>query len=120
MTKVVQLRILPLSHIHTRSPNLFFRSLSFFFILVNVEVTELISVLSRSNNVHKLAQLVLLQELLGQVLEVALAEVDVTDDGDLGGVALDFDGLAELAGFAVDLELVVQEVFLKKRVKFII
>ena len=63
---------------------------------------------------HEIAQLVLFQELLGQVLEVTLAEVDVTDDGDFAAVALDFDGGAELTGFTVDLELVVHEVFLKR------
>lgn len=62
---------------------------------------------------HEITQLILLQELLGQVLEVTFAEVDVTDDGDFAAVALDFDGGAELTGFTVDLELVVQEVFLK-------
>ena len=62
---------------------------------------------------HEITQLVLLQELLGQILKVAFAEVNVTDDGDFAGVAFDFDGRAELTGFTVDLELVVQEVFLK-------
>ena len=58
--------------------------------------------------------MVLLQEFLGQILEVALAEVDVTDDGDFAAVTLDFDRRAELTGFTVDLELVVHEIFLKR------
>lgn len=95
------------------SMNLLFSNF-LFIILVNVEVTELISVLGRGNNVHEIAQLVLFQELLGQVLEVTFAEVDVSEDGDFAAVALDFDGGAELTGFTVDLELVVQEVFLKE------
>ena len=61
---------------------------------------------------HEVTELVLLQELLRQVLQVTLAEVNVADDGDLAGVALDFDGRAELTGLSVNLELVVQEVFL--------
>lgn len=40
--------------------------------------------------------------------------MDVSEDGDFAAVALDFDGGAELTGFTVDLELVVQEVFLKE------
>ena len=93
---------------------LFFRSFNFFFfVLVNVEVTELIRILSRGNDVHEITQLVLLQELLGQVLEVTLAEVDVSDNSDFTTVTLDFDGLTELSGFAVDLELVMEEIFLK-------
>ena len=82
--------------------------------MVNVEVAKLISFLISSNDVHEITQLVLLQELLGQVLQVTLGEVDVTDDGNLGIGAADFDGGGELAGLAVDLELVVQEVFLQE------
>lgn len=63
---------------------------------------------------HEITQLILFQEFLGQVLEVTFAEVDVSNDGDFAAVALDFDGGAELTGFTVDLELVVQEVFLKR------
>lgn len=82
------------------------------FIIVNVEVAQLISLLISSNDVHEVTQLVLLQELLGQILQVALAELDGAVDEDLGTVTTDGDSLAELAGLAVDLELVVQEVFL--------
>lgn len=89
-----------------RKRNLFLRSLGF-LVLVNVEVTELIRIFGRGNDVHEIAQLVLLQELLCQVLEVALAEMDVTNDGDLATVTLNFDGLTELTGFSVDLELIV-------------
>lgn len=82
--------------------------------MIDVEVTELVGFLISSNNVHEITQLVLLQELLGEVLQVALGELDVTNDSDLGIGALDFDGVGELAGLAVNLELVVQEVFLQK------
>jgi hypothetical protein len=64
--------------------------------------------------VHEIAKLVLLQELLGQVLEVTLAEMDVSNDGDFAAVAFDFNSLAKLTGFTVDLEFVVHKVFLQE------
>lgn len=97
--------------------NLFIRTLGFFFffILIDVEVAKFVGVLGGGDDVHELAQLVLLQELLGEVFEVTLAEMDVSNHGNLAAVTLDFDGLAELTGFTVDLEFVMQKVFLEKK-----
>lgn len=55
----------------------------------------------------------LLQELLGEVLEVALREGSGGDNGDLGVVATgDSDGFTEVVGAAADLDAVVQELLL--------
>lgn len=83
---------------------------------------------NREHVPNPVTELVLLQELFGQVLEVALREGDVRSDGEFVGVACvevsfkcgfngivkhtitgDFDGFAELASLALDLYAVVEE-----------
>lgn len=88
--------------------------LFFFVILVDVEVTELIGVLVRGDDVEPVTKLVLLQELLSQVLQVSLGVSNSGRDDDLGaaGVTGNFNtGGAELTGLTIDLEAVVEEVF---------
>jgi hypothetical protein len=74
----------------------------------DVGVGEGESVLRGGDNAHEAAADVLLEVLLGQVLDVALREGDRRRDGELGRLALERDGLAELAGLAVDLDAVVE------------
>lgn len=58
---------------------------------------------------QEISQLLLLQVLLGQVLEVSLGERKLSVDDDLGLVSGDGHLAAELTGLAVDLDSVVQE-----------
>ena len=50
-----------------------------------------------------------LEVLLSEVLEVSLGEGDCHVDGDFLFIGLDQDGLAELAGFAVDFYPLLEE-----------
>lgn len=58
---------------------------------------------------QEITKLGLLQELLGQVLQVALGERKFSSDDDLGLVGGDLNLAAKVAGLAVDLDAVVQE-----------
>jgi hypothetical protein len=60
----------------------------------------------------------LLQELLGEVLEVPLREGDGRGDRELAGsLTLELDVLAELAGLALDLDVVHQELLVRGSVE---
>lgn len=52
--------------------------------VLDVVEAELVGVLGRSNDTNPVAEGVLLQELLGEVLEVALRDGDVRSDGQVG------------------------------------
>jgi hypothetical protein len=87
---------------------------SLFVILIivivgNVEVTELVGVLVRGNNTEPVAELVLLEELLCKVLEVALGEVLVGGDGDLIIAAVDDHLVGETTSAALNLDAIVKE-----------
>ena len=76
----------------------------------DVEVAELIGTLVRGNDTEPVAELVLLEELLGKVLEVTLGELLVGGDGDLGVITTD-DGdlVGQTTGAALDLDAIVEE-----------
>lgn len=75
-----------------------------------VYVLDLEARLGRGNHTEPVTELSTLQELLGEVLEVALREGDRGLDPDLAlALARDLHDIAELAGLAVDLDAVVQE-----------
>jgi len=76
---------------------------------VDVEVAELVGGLVGGDHVEVIAELLLLQVLLGEVLEVSLGEGGFSSDEKLGAVAGDGYCLAEHAGLAVDLDAVVKE-----------
>jgi hypothetical protein len=81
-----------------------------FLILHDIEEPKLIHALTGGHYTQPVTKLLLLQELLGQVLEVAAGELDVRDDFDL--IAADLgDGhiVPEIAGAAFDLDAVMQE-----------
>ncbi|GIL85124.1 hypothetical protein Vretimale_9978, partial [Volvox reticuliferus] len=86
------------------------------FIIRNVEVSELVDVpvLVRGNNAQPVAHVVLLQVLLGEVLEVPLAEVRLRSDSHFGLVLSHFNGVAKYTSLAVHLDLIKQK-FLKGR-----
>ncbi len=78
-------------------------------VLVDVEVAELVGGGAGRNNVEPVADLLLLEELLRQVLEVALGEGAVSGDGELVAIAGNGDSTREVAGLAVDLDALVEE-----------
>jgi hypothetical protein len=82
-------------------------------IVSNVEVTELEGLLVSGNDTEPVTDLVLLQELLGEVLEVTLGESNVSDNGDLViSRTRDSDGFTEVVGTAINLDTVVKVLFL--------
>lgn len=90
-----------------------FSLLSLFLILANVEVAKLISLLIAGNNVEPVTELVLLQELLSQILQVTLGVSNAhTSDSNLAtaGITANLNGVTKLTSFAINLELVMEEV----------
>ena len=75
----------------------------------NVEELELVDTLGGGDDAQPVAELHLLQELLGEVLEVAARQVVVGNDLDLAVTDLgDLNGLAQVADTALDLDALVQ------------
>lgn len=66
---------------------------------------------------QEITQLLLLEVLLGQVLQVSLGERKLSSDDDLGLVTGNGDLGAEITGFAVDLDSVVKELLEGGRVE---
>jgi hypothetical protein len=77
--------------------------------LLYVEVLDLVRALVGSNHIQKLPQAVLLQVLLGEVLQVALGKTDVGLDADSLVVTVHLHVLAEVAGPAADLDACSEE-----------
>lgn len=88
----------------------------FFIIIVGAdsEVTEFVQVLVVGDNTDPIAETVLLQVFLGQILQVTLGEVDVRVDVDLHLLSLHGNIAAQVSGLAVDLEALLQELLLQK------
>lgn len=68
------------------------------------EVAQLVRVLFVGHHTDPVAQTVLLQVLLGQVLEVCLGKVNVGADNELQLGALEGDVVAQVVHLAVDLK----------------
>merc|ERR550525_2233284 len=81
-------------------------------LIVDLEVSELVAVLGASHHTQPVPQVVLLQILLGEVLEVSLGERDVGGEGQLGLLPLHGELLAKVAGLAGNLDTLL-EVFLE-------
>lgn len=76
----------------------------------NVEELEAVLSLGGGDDTQPVAKLLLLEELLSQVLEVATAEVLVSHDLDLSiSEVVDDDVLAEVTGAAIDLDALLEE-----------
>lgn len=92
-----------------RVKNLLVILLLLFFTLVDVEVLELEGLLVSGNDTEPVTELVLLQETLGEVLEVTLGERNVGSDGDLGiSTTGNLDGITKVVGAALDLDAIVK------------
>ena len=92
-------------------PNIVAASLIVFFLIlfiVNLEVSEFIGVAGRRHHPEPIPQVVLLEVLLGQVLEVALGEGH--GGGDHQAVLLPGQGdvLAQVAGLASNLDALLE------------
>ena len=73
-------------------------------LIVDLEVSELVAVLGVGNHSQPVSQVVLLQVLLGEVLQVSLGEGDVGGEGNLGLLPLHGELLAKVAGLAGNLD----------------
>jgi hypothetical protein len=89
------------------------------FIVISIKIgimSNLVSVLGAGHNAKPVSQRVALQELLGQVLQIALGELLLGGDHYLGLGSLHFDTAGgQLIGFAVDFDPLVQERLLRGR-----
>jgi hypothetical protein len=84
--------------------------LSLLLILVDVKVAELIGLLASANNADPVTELVLLQKLLGQVLDVTLAVMLLGTDSDDRLFTTNRDDFAEITGLYGDLDAVMEVV----------
>ena len=76
----------------------------------NIEELQAVLALARAHHTQPIPQLLLLQELLCQVLEVAAGELLVRDDLNAAIAKVgDGDGVAEVTGAALDLDALLQE-----------
>ena len=74
------------------------------FVIVDLEVSELIRVLGGGNDTEPVPQIVLLQVFLGQILQIPLAEGNSGSENDLVLFTAKSHILAKVAGFARDLK----------------
>lgn len=74
----------------------------------DLEVSQFVGVLGTGNDVQEITKLLLLQVLLGQVLQVSLGEWKFSSDVNLSLLTGDLDLGAKVASLAVDLDAVVQ------------
>ena len=76
----------------------------------NIEELQAVLALARADHAQPVAQLLLLEKLLRQVLEVAAGELLVRDDLDAAVAQVaDADGVAQIAGAALDFDALLQE-----------
>merc|ERR1719385_223472 len=73
-------------------------------VVVDLEVSQLVAVLGVGNHTQPVPQVVFLQVLLGEVLKVALGEGGGGGDGNLVLLPDKSDLLAEVVGFATNLD----------------
>ena len=73
-----------------------------------IELTYLFSYLGVGNNTEPVPKVVLLQVLLGQVLQIPLGKGNVGGDVDGGAINSQGHGIAEGAGLTTNLDLLLQ------------
>ena len=79
------------------------------FLVLDLEVSELVGVLLSGNDSEELLEVLLLKVLLGQVLKVSLGEWDLGLDDNLVLVHGDGNGVSEVVGLVVNLDLLGEE-----------
>ena len=82
----------------------------FVSLLLNVEVPDLVGVLVAGHDIEELPERMLLEVLLGEVLQVSLGEGDAGADGDSLGVPSDSHVGAQMPCLVVDFDLLPEEV----------
>ena len=95
-------------------------NLLFHFLLItvmDVEVPELVGVLLGSNDTEPITEGVLLQILLGQILQIPLGERRLGRDGDLSLLPGDADLVPQNTGLPVDLHTVMEKLLEDSGVK---
>lgn len=81
-------------------------------IIGNVKVTQLKGLLVTGNHAQPITDLILLQELLGKVLEIALRERDSSDNNDLVITSRDGNCISQVVGATFNLDTIMQVLFL--------
>merc|ERR1740121_143967 len=80
-------------------------------ITVDVEVAELVHLLARGYNMEEIPELLLLEVLLGQILQVTFGKWELSSNSDLGvAVQSHLNFLAQVSLLSVDFDSVVKEV----------
>merc|ERR1711981_598670 len=92
--------------------NLFIIIILFLFIIVNLEVSELICISGTCNNTKPITQVILLQVLLSKVLKISLRKGDRRGQDDLVFLAPKGYFFTKVTGLALDLDGTLK-VFLK-------
>jgi hypothetical protein len=85
------------------------RSLFVFAFLLDVEILDLIWSLVCGNDVQEFSETVLLEVLLGQVLQVSLWEWDAGWDGDFCGIWGNGDLVSQVSNLILDFDSCSQE-----------
>lgn len=85
--------------------------------LSNAEVFEFISGCTCCYNVQEITKLLLLQVLLGQILQVSLGERKLSGNVDLGFIARDCHLGSKLSSFSIDLNAIMQELLKSSSIK---
>lgn len=83
-----------------------------FEVLADVEVAQFVRVLIRRNYSHPISQVLLLEELFGQILQIALRELLCRLHRDLRLVARNSNHIAKVSSLVVDLDTLVEKLFL--------
>ena len=78
-------------------------------ITLDIEVSELILVLIRGHNSQVFFEVLLLKVLLGQILEVSLAEWNGGLENDRAAIFSDRYGASQVSSFVLDLDLSLQK-----------
>jgi len=95
-------------------------SVFLFFIIAHaadIEESQLIGVLIRSDNTNEIAKHALLQVLLGEVLEITLREWDLRGDREALLTFGDLDRVTEIPLLAIDFDVIVQELLKTRNIK---
>ena len=87
----------------------------------HVEVTDLVAVLLVSDEAKEVTELLLLEVLLGQVLQIALGHWDGGVNNNLSlALSSNLHGLTEVTSLLVNLDSVTEKLLLQKRIDHII
>ena len=81
------------------------------FLIVNLEVAQLVSILRAGNHPQPIHQIVLLQVLLGQILQIPLGVRDICTEGEFVPLSVNAHIVTKVVGLAMHLYTLVEELF---------